>query len=136
MQRQSTLYLVALSLALGATPAVFGDGPTFTAIDYPGAASTQASGINNRGDIVGSYTLADKSTHGFLLASDGNFTSIDFPGDAYTLANGIGPRGDIVGEYAMTVNGSGPHHGFLRTSDGNLTSFDYPSAVTSGGTGI
>ena len=47
---------------------------------------------------MGSYTLADKSTHGFLLASDGNFTSIDFPGAAYTLANGIGPRGDIVGE--------------------------------------
>src|SRR5713101_8017785 len=114
MQRQSTLYLVALSLALGATPAVFGDGPTFTPIDFPGAASTQAWGINNRGDIVGTYTLADKSTHGFLLASDGNFTSIDFAGAAYTLANAIGPSGDIVGEYAMTVDGSGPHHGFLR----------------------
>src|ERR1044072_881070 len=110
MQRQSTLYLVALSLALGATPAVFGDGPTPTAIDYPGAVSTQASGINNHGDIVGSYALADKSNHGFLLTSDGNFTSIDFPGAAYTLAVGIGPRGDIVGEYAITVDGSGPHH--------------------------
>jgi hypothetical protein len=44
MQRQSTLYLVALSLALGATPAVFGDGPPSPRFDYPGAASAQASG--------------------------------------------------------------------------------------------
>src|SRR5579859_5343897 len=136
MRRHWKLCLLALGFLLGATSNVFGQGATFTAIDFPGAASTQAWGVNNRGDIVGIYTLADKSTHGFLLANDGNFTSIDFAGAAYTLANAISPSGDIVGEYAMTVDGSGPHHGFLRTSDGNLTSFDYPSAVTSGGTGI
>src|SRR5438552_3147683 len=95
MKRQWKPYLFALSFALGATSNLLADGLTFTAIDYPGAASTQAWGINNRGDIVGYYTLADKSTHGFLLASDGNFTSIDFPGAAYTSPNGIGPRGDI-----------------------------------------
>src|SRR5690242_19491672 len=122
MKRQWKPYLFALSFALGATSNLLADGPTFTAIDFPGAASTQTFGINNRGDIVGIYTLADKSTHGFLLASDGNFTSIVFPGAAYTSVNGIGPRGDIVGEYALTVNGSGPHHGFFGTSDGNWTS--------------
>src|SRR3989442_16011144 len=89
MKRQWKPYLFALSFALGATSNLLGDGPTFTAIDFPGAASTQAWGVNNRGDIVGTYTLADKSTHGFLLASDGKFTSIDFAGAAYTLANGI-----------------------------------------------
>jgi hypothetical protein len=66
MQRQWKLYVLALSLALSAASSVLADGPTFTAIDFPGAASTQAWGINPSGDIVGIYTTADKSTHGFL----------------------------------------------------------------------
>ena len=99
MRQQCTLYTLALGFALGAASTVLADGPTFTAIDYPGAASTQAAGINMRGDIVGIHTLPDKSTHGFLLTRDGNFTSINVPGAAYALANGIGPRGDLVGEF-------------------------------------
>jgi hypothetical protein len=38
---------------------------SFTSIDFPGATSTAASGINPRGDIVGTYT-AGGITHGFL----------------------------------------------------------------------
>ena len=72
------LYLLALSFALGAASNAFGQSPTFTQIDYPGATSTQAWGINSRGDIVGHYVSANKSSHGFLL-SGGHFTSIDFP---------------------------------------------------------
>src|SRR5690242_6450316 len=80
MQRRLTSYLVALGLALGAAPNGFGQGPTFTTIDYPGSTGTMAWAINPHGDIVGIYTLADKTTHGFLLTTDGNFTAIDFPG--------------------------------------------------------
>jgi len=71
MRQQRKLYLLALSFTLAATANLLADGPTFTPIDFPGAASTQAWGINTSGDIVGIYTLADKSTHGFLL-SGGN----------------------------------------------------------------
>jgi len=36
----------------------------FTTIDYPGATSTYALGMNSRGDILGSYTFDDNvSTH-------------------------------------------------------------------------
>src|ERR1700674_1929714 len=39
----------------------------FTTIDVPGALSTSASGINARGDIVGSYMDGKHHSHGYLL---------------------------------------------------------------------
>ena len=38
---------------------------TFITIDVPGATSTEASGINARGQIVGNYTDAAGTLHGF-----------------------------------------------------------------------
>ena len=98
-----------------------------------GAVSTQAWGINTRGDVVGFYTLADTSTHGFLL-SGGNFTPIDYPGAAVTFLYGINSGGDIVGESASTLTGT--HHGFLRSSAGNYTSVEYPGSTYTGGAAI
>src|SRR5579863_2980656 len=72
--------------------------PGYSTIDYPGATSTSAWGINNRGEVVGVYSLPDKSTHGFLW-SGGQISSIDFPGATGTDAWGINSRGDIVGDY-------------------------------------
>jgi uncharacterized membrane protein len=114
--------VVAFSAAIAAA-----QGPTFTAIDFPGAASTQSWGINASGSIVGFYVNADKTTHGFLLSA-GQFSAIDFPGAAFSEANGINSRGDIVGDYAVTATGSGPHHGFLLSRDGIFTSIDFPGA--------
>src|SRR6188472_4285839 len=72
------------------------DGTTFTSIDFPGAFSTNASGINDRGDIVGSYQDANFVFHGFLY--DGrHYITINFPGASSTFASGINDRGDIVG---------------------------------------
>src|SRR5579864_1371941 len=119
MRRQSKLYLLALSFLLGVTSNVFGQG-TFSAIDFPGATTTQAWGINASGDIIGNYASADKATHGFLR-SRGEFSSIDFPGASYTKVNGISPSGDIIGDYAATLTGSGPHHGFVLRRDGTFT---------------
>jgi hypothetical protein len=51
------------TLALGAVSTALADGPTFTAIDFPGATSTQAWGITLGGDIAGFYVSADKATH-------------------------------------------------------------------------
>ncbi len=93
------LYLLALGL-LGATSNVFGQGPTFTTIDFPGAASTTPWGINTRGDIVGLYTNADKSTHGFLL-SGGQYSTVDFPGASGSELYGLNPAGDVVGVYTL-----------------------------------
>jgi uncharacterized membrane protein len=135
MRQQWNAYLLPLGLALGAASNLFGDGLIFTQIDFPGAASTQAWGINANGDIVGAYVSADNSTHGFLRTR-GEFISIDFPGATYTYVNGISPRGDIVGQYATTLNGSGPNHGFVLSRDGIFTTVDFPGAVSSLGLGM
>src|SRR4029077_8355746 len=71
----------------------------FTAINYPGATDTQAYGINDSGDIVGTYRDTAGLNHGFLL-SKGTFSTIDFPGAGSTSARGINSSGDIVGTFA------------------------------------
>src|SRR5260221_12198458 len=99
----------------------------FTWIDYPGAGSSQAWGINSRGDIVGYYTGADKNNHGFLL-NGGRYTAIDYPGAAVTLVNGINPQSDMVREFGATA--TSPHPGFLPGADGIYTAFDFSGAAT------
>jgi probable HAF family extracellular repeat protein len=75
-----------------------GPGYSFTVINVPGATSTEALGINNRGDIVGGFTDGT-GNHGFLYKA-GAFTTIDVPGVTRgTRANGINDSGHIVGQF-------------------------------------
>ena len=82
----------------------------FTLIDYPGAGSSQAWGINSRGDIAGYYVGADNNNHGFLL-NGSHYTTINYPGAAVTIINAINPQGQVVGEFGTTA--SSPHRGFI-----------------------
>jgi len=81
-------------------------------IDFPGATSTSARGINNAGQIVGWYVKGGAS-HGFLL-QNGSFTTIDvrdpYRGADATYAYGINNAGRIVGWY---LYGGGLSDGFL-----------------------
>jgi hypothetical protein len=99
----------------------------FTTIVFPGATSTSARGINNSGDIVGSYLSVDGIWHGFLRDSGGNFTTIDYPGasDIWTLPYAINNSGAIVGYYYRP--GIGSIHGFLYVG-GDFFTIDYPLA--------
>lgn len=110
-----------------------GANSSFTLIDYPGASSTQAWGINSRGDIPGYYTGADNNTHGFLM-NGGHFTAIDYPGAAVTLVNGINPHGDMVGQFSVMA--TSPYRGFILGADGVYTAYDYPGATTTTLVGI
>ena len=105
-------------------------------IDFPGASTTSARGINNSGDIVGTYlcsvaagcTLtgpaASAGSHGFLL-QDGVYTRIDVPGGTGTVARGISEQGVIIGHY----NVSGVTHGFAYR-DGEYTyPIDVPASL-------
>jgi uncharacterized membrane protein len=87
----------------------------FTAIDLPGgqAVSLDKGGLNDHGDIVGTYCdsaapclMAD---HAFLLRRGRGFTPIDIPGAFATAAFAINARRDIVGSY----NDATGTHGFL-----------------------
>src|SRR5262249_6810654 len=105
--------------------------PSFTSFDFPGAVSTEAVGINPRGDIVGYYDSADGIRHGYLLSRE-TFTSIDFPGAIRTFAFAVNPRDDTVGSYNSA---NGRTHGFLL-SGGEFTSIDVPGATFTQATGI
>jgi len=109
---------------------------SLTTIDYPGASYTEASGINNAGQVVGSYE-GPYYSHGFL-ESGRSFTTIDVPtidvpGASSTLgASGINNAGQVVGTY---VDASGNSHGFLE-SGGSFTTIDYPGAWDTRASGI
>jgi hypothetical protein len=79
---------------------------------------TSASGINNAGQIVGSYTNASGS-HSFLL-SGGIYTTLDDPlagkgtsSALGTFAQGINNAGQIIGLYRDSGFND---HGFLETT--------------------
>jgi hypothetical protein len=86
------------------------DRGVFTTIDVPGAASTQAFDIDNRGQIVGEYRDAVGIFHGFLRDPGGTFTTVDVPGATGTSITGINDRGQMIGLYA---DAGGKSHGFL-----------------------
>ena len=71
----------------------------FTSLDVPRATYTSPHGINDSGQIVGSYG-ADGTSHGFLLGSDGVYTTFDVPDATETVAYGINNAGQIVGSYS------------------------------------
>jgi uncharacterized membrane protein len=109
---------------------------TFTTIDFPGGTDfdTGAFGINDLGQIVGSYEDGDVQ-HGFLLSA-GSYSSIDFPGAVVTGAAGINNAGQIVGTYGTQPElVPGAYHGFIL-SGGVFRAFDFPGAVFTQATGI
>ncbi len=76
-----SLSLIVLSFVLSATA----EPPApFTTIDFPGALSSRAFGINAPGEIVGLYRDATDKEHGFLL-NRGSFSTIEFPRRALYL---------------------------------------------------
>ena len=74
------------------------EGGTIVTIDPFSSTFSQALGVNDMGEIVGSYVGADGNTHGYI-DNNGVFTSFDPPGSASTTINGINDKGDIVGFY-------------------------------------
>jgi probable HAF family extracellular repeat protein len=116
-------------VTLTSSGAAAGLSLAFITIDFPGAISTNAQGINAQGEIVGGYTDTAGRSHGFLL-SGGQFQSIDVPNARATLARGIGPGGDIVGTYVAQVETTNvPAHGFLLNNRGEFSAADYPGHI-------
>jgi hypothetical protein len=66
----------------------------YTPINFPGATSTVATGINNLGQVVGYY-----NNNQSFIESGGVYTSIftEFPGSGLNYAAGINDSGQIIG---------------------------------------
>jgi probable HAF family extracellular repeat protein len=88
---------------------VYSRGSYATLNDPLGVDGTFATGINDKGQIVGYYFDNRHNEHGFLY-SGGVYTTIDDPLGSGTYATGINDEGQIVGYYIV---GNGVEHGFL-----------------------
>ncbi|HEY0565532.1 MAG TPA: hypothetical protein VGC88_08105, partial [Terriglobales bacterium] len=121
----SAIFLLA-TVAVAQSPKSF----KFVSINFPGASATQANGINNHNQIVGSFelgagcnpTFLNCVDHGFRLIS-GKFTRFDVSGAVSTSIHGVNDLGDIVGSYRTKDNKT---HGFLRLHTGKFTTLNFP----------
>ena len=89
---------------------------TFTELSIPGAIMTIPGGIDDSGDVVGTYITAPNppsacngtalvTAHGFVRDPKGNYTTVDPPaslGAQETVVTRISDAGDIIGVYATT----------------------------------
>jgi probable HAF family extracellular repeat protein len=95
----------------------------YTPLDTLNGRPTFHIGINNRGQIAGSYQTDAMTLRGFVRDQRGNYTSFDAAPGAQTLAIDINDHGTAVGIYAVTEG-----HGFLRKPNGAVTTIDVPDA--------
>ncbi len=129
---------------------------TFITVDVPvqGAGSTMVVGVNNRGDVVGSYNFIPGAAalglpagflgKAFVWRRDGRFTTIDGPGPVhpelcqpqagtfkncyYIEARGINEQGDIVGTYSQDIlsQPGGLLRAFYQRAGGPFSSYLFP----------
>ncbi len=97
----------------------------FVTISPPGATSTQAQGINDKGQFVGTYLDSSGMEHGFLL-SGGQYTTLDVP-NGYTNSDAwaINNKGLIT---IFAVNSGGSYDSFLFNGK-TYTEIDVPKAA-------
>jgi probable HAF family extracellular repeat protein len=99
MKKLGRSILVALGLALALAPAAWASGYTFVDIDYPlsGATTTlnDIRGLNNLGQIVGSYTLGGRQ-YSFIKNGE-TYKTLDISGTNH-FAWGINDNGQVVGQ--------------------------------------
>ena len=70
---------------------------------FPGACATFASGVNSRGQVVGTYYVGTcdfpggAEQHAFFRDTKGNYYTIDIPGAFLTGPEGVDDDGTVVG---------------------------------------
>ena len=100
---------------------------TFTTFNVPNddpKLGTVASGINDRGDIVGNYVNMQGIRLGFLWRQ-GAYTTLRVSDANFTVASGTNNSGTVVGSYGNAQ----PEHGFVW-KNGVYTKVDVPGAKT------
>ena len=112
--------------ANGTTDGFLNKGGRFTDLAVPGAVMTQALGVNDHDEVVGTYqtgTLEGARLHGFTWTPGGGFVTVEDPNvlpsglpginNGETTVNGVNDEGDLVG-FWLDGN-TGFTHGFLAT---------------------
>jgi len=97
-------------------------GTTYTNINnlLPANSNSQATGVNNSGEVVGFYQIPGTTNFSAFIDVAGAITSFQVPGAISTQALGVNGLGQIVGDF---VDNMGVMHGFLD-SGGVFTTLD------------
>ena len=113
-----------MALGLSFATQSFAQTFTYTQIDVPNSSGSSPNASNSYGQMVGTYTDADGTLHGFLRDTDGTYLKFDYPGASFTSANGINDQGVIVGRW---TDSKGYNHAFVRSPSGLFSNFDPPA---------
>jgi hypothetical protein len=83
----------------------------FTPVNFPRSKGTQATGINDKGWVVGLYLDSASLSHGFVKVGT-KYTRIDVKGETNTVAWGVNNKGQIT---VYATNSAGDFDSFLVT---------------------
>jgi len=83
----------------------------FTTVNFPKSNGTQATGINDKGEVVGLYLDSSNITHGFSLVGK-KYTSLDPKGETNTVAWGVNNAGQVT---VYGTNSASKFDSFLLT---------------------
>jgi hypothetical protein len=126
----AALFLPALNLAAQTAEANRAAKPRPSAhqiitFDVPGGTGTYPAGINDAGEITGTYrTTAPNS--GFIRSSTGAVTTFAVAGCVGVEAEAINAGGEVAG---YCYDASNVDHGFVREPSGATTIFDPPGST-------
>lgn len=130
MKIVTSVFVFMLALEMGAASAAGQEKYAYTVVDYPEAPNTGVFGINQSGQVSGTFFDLKGIAHAFTYQA-GKYTAIDYPNAERTFGFGIDNTGRIVGYYIK----DGLTHGFLYDA-GKFTDVDYPKANSSRAYGI
>ena len=126
---RTVLALVAFTTLFGIQLLQSQDAPapsvtfTFTNVDFPNATYTEAFGINNSDEVVGTYGTAFQLQNGFQLIK-GVYTTDNCVLTNETLMSDVNNKGEIVGSFAGNDNGN--IEGFIWEGDGSCQTLADP----------
>ncbi|MCA8959001.1 MAG: hypothetical protein KDC38_00750 [Planctomycetes bacterium] len=101
MSSSHSLLAILLVIGLSSSAALGQSTYDFTFFDAPGVALTHPYGLNDAGDVVGSYFYGD---HGFIRDAAGIFTTVDYPGSTDNSVRSINDLGVAVGAYRVGLD--------------------------------
>ena len=103
----------------------------FRTVDFPGAVATALRGINNLGDVSGTYSVVDLNADefGFIIPCRGPAISFKLPDPTGTgiVVGGINDLRQLVGYY---TDATSTLVGFLRQPSGQFVSVIVPGALS------